>query len=241
MFEAAQVQLARSKQRARRNRKAEYLLIGGRLRCGRCGRSLTGRYDGRDGTRSYRCTSYAVYLDPTLRCRGTLRADLVEPAVWRAVTDVLEDPARIAQGMTQYEAEATQRRASMAHERSLVQAQRERCDRKAQRWAEAYGAGVIDLQKFKSYKAEIEARRLGLLEQEARLTQEGEALEAEALTWDAVPEYCRRVREALTRFTMDEQRITLEALDIQVCWTPDRPFVITGRIPMDTFVPTTSR
>jgi hypothetical protein len=54
---------------------AEYLLIGGRMRCGRCGRVMTNSRLPRTGVRYYRCTSYSVYLDAALRCRGNLRAD----------------------------------------------------------------------------------------------------------------------------------------------------------------------
>src|SRR5262249_2123212 len=41
VFEAAQAQLQRNKLRAKRNRKYEYLLVGGRLRCGQCGSAMS--------------------------------------------------------------------------------------------------------------------------------------------------------------------------------------------------------
>src|SRR5262249_40347369 len=54
-FEAAQARLARNKIQAKRNRKHDYLFIGGRLRCGQCGCAMhgaTNQYDYSD----YRCT-----------------------------------------------------------------------------------------------------------------------------------------------------------------------------------------
>jgi site-specific DNA recombinase len=47
LFEAVQAQLRQRKRLARRNRKQEYLLIGGRFRCGRCGRTMSGVYRAR--------------------------------------------------------------------------------------------------------------------------------------------------------------------------------------------------
>jgi site-specific DNA recombinase len=41
-FQAAHAQPARNKALDQRNRKYDYLFIGGRLRCGRCGRAVTG-------------------------------------------------------------------------------------------------------------------------------------------------------------------------------------------------------
>jgi hypothetical protein len=42
-FHAAQAQLLSNKRLARCNRDHEYLLAGGRFRCGRCGRTMTGK------------------------------------------------------------------------------------------------------------------------------------------------------------------------------------------------------
>lgn len=55
-----------------------------------------------------------------------------------------------------------------------------------------------------------------------------------------MPEYCRRVRERLTTFTMEERRRTLEALDIRVSWMPGQVFQISGRIPIEAIAPNTS-
>ena len=55
LFDAAQAQLARKAWTSRRNCKYGYLMVGGRLRCGQCGRSLSGYLDVY-GHGRYRCT-----------------------------------------------------------------------------------------------------------------------------------------------------------------------------------------
>jgi site-specific DNA recombinase len=55
-FQAVQRQLATNKTTSRRNRKYDYLLTGRHLRCGRCGRAMSGRTS-RGKFRYYRCAS----------------------------------------------------------------------------------------------------------------------------------------------------------------------------------------
>jgi hypothetical protein len=76
-FRAAQAALPHHRAIATRNRKYASLLSGGRLRCGRCGRGMTGICRKPDN-RYYRCNSHRYLMDPTLRCPGVLRADMVE-------------------------------------------------------------------------------------------------------------------------------------------------------------------
>lgn len=87
VFAAVQAQLARNKALAQRNRKYDYLLSGGRLRCGRCGLAMTG--EAPLGSRRYRCSSRATFMDPAKRCRGYVNADDVEGRVWQAIEQVL--------------------------------------------------------------------------------------------------------------------------------------------------------
>jgi site-specific DNA recombinase len=78
-FQAVQSQLARNKALAQRNRKHEYLLIGARLRCGRCGRAMTG--EAPHGYRRYRCSSRSTFMEASRRCQGTLHAADAEQRV----------------------------------------------------------------------------------------------------------------------------------------------------------------
>jgi hypothetical protein len=94
LFEAVQARLRQRKRLARRNRKQEYLLIGGRLRYGRCGRTMSG-YTGHDRLR-YRCASAYVMNPDGGKCRGQIHADDAEAQVWRAVEEVLQQPEIIA-------------------------------------------------------------------------------------------------------------------------------------------------
>jgi site-specific DNA recombinase len=94
-FQAVQAQLVRNKVLAQRNRKYEYLFLAGRLRCGQCGRAMTG--EAPHGTRCYRCSSRTTFTNPSRRCKGYVNANEAEGRVWHAIEQVLQQPQRSQQ------------------------------------------------------------------------------------------------------------------------------------------------
>jgi hypothetical protein len=87
-FQAAQAQLQGHRAWARRNRKDDDLFGGGRCRCGRCGRGMTG-FPLR-GVRDDRGHGRHQVMDLEQHCRGSLPADLIEWRIWAAVEPVLQ-------------------------------------------------------------------------------------------------------------------------------------------------------
>jgi site-specific DNA recombinase len=215
-FEAVQRQLDRNRELSPRNKKRDYHLRGGRLRCGRCGRAMTG--GAYRGTRRYRCSSLGQVLDLEGRCYGQLKAEDVEPQVWAAVV------------RQQDTADAQQ--AEIHRELRLMDAGLAKCDREAQRWADAYAAEVIDILELKGYRAEIETRRQSLLAQQATCQAKLEAIGQAVAQVGALIDYCARVRQRLQTFDRAEKRLALEALDIRVTWIPGQPLTIEGSIPL---------
>jgi site-specific DNA recombinase len=130
-FQAAQQQLQRHKATATRNRKHEYLLVNGRFRCGRCGRSMTGIP--RRTRLYYVCSSFKNLVDRTQRCHGAVRADAVEPTVWQAVMRVLEYPDVIAAEVARQQATAGEQRAEVQQDITLIDTALTKYDREEQR------------------------------------------------------------------------------------------------------------
>jgi site-specific DNA recombinase len=230
-FHAAQAALHTHRLLVTRDRKHDYLLNGGRLRCGRCGRGTTGICR-KPGVRYYHCNSHHHVMDPGLRRPGSLRADVVEPQVWAAVVRVLEQPDLITQEVQRQEANADDQRAEVQGELTLIDAGLAKCDREAQRWADAYAAEVINLAELKGYRAEIEARRQSLLAQQATCQARLEAIGQTVAHVGALIDYCAWVRQRLQTFDTAEKRLAFEALNVRVTWPPGEPFRIEGSIPL---------
>lgn len=231
VFAAAQAQLARNKADAKRNQKHAYLLTGCRLRCGRCGRTMVGFCN--KGVRRYRCSSDANMADPGQRCRGSVKADLVEGEVWTAVARVLAQPALIAAEVARQEETADAQRADLAREMALIMAGLATCDRDAQKWERAYLADAIDLADFKAKMAEIRAKRASLLEAQCACQAQLEAIGVAGQQVEALTAYCVRVRQALHTFDAAEKRLAFAALNVQASWSPGGPLVIQGSIPLE--------
>jgi len=214
VFAAVKGQLERNKLLATRNRKHDYLLVGGRLRCGYCGRTMSGISP--NGKRRYRCNSIANMADPTQRCRGLLNATMVEQRVWAAIEQVLQQPEIIAAEVQRQQADAETQRAEILREVSLVEDALAKCDRDQQRWEHAYLGEAIDLQDFKAKKAEITTRRTSLLAQRQQLQAQLDSIGQEVDHVEALLDYCARIQQKLQRFDGAEKRLALQALDIRV-------------------------
>jgi site-specific DNA recombinase len=238
-FAAVQAQLQRNRERSPRNKKHAYLLSGGHLRCGRCGRGMTGAFYRQ--TRVYRCGSKWYVLDPEARCAGQVKAEAVEGEVWAAVVRVLENPERVAAEVHRQAAAAEEVRAAVAQEVRLIEEALAKCEREAQRWADAYAAGVIELGELKVHREAIEARRKSLREARASAEAKVEAVQRAARQVEALTAYCARVRQCLETFGYAEQWLALAALDIRATWTPGQPLVIEGSVPLVSDAPMLSR
>lgn len=231
-FRAAHTQLQHHQVTATRNRRHDYLLAGGFLRCAMCGRMMTGRMTSR-GKRRYRCTSRNNVLDVAQRCRGSLAADDVEARIWRAVEQVLHDPTVIAQEVQRQHEHCEDVIAARQRDVTLIDAALVTCQREDERWTKAYAAEVIELGELKAYRAEIQQRRQALQEQQAQYEAEVDHLKSASDRVDRLIDYCARVQSRLQTFSCAEKRIALQALDIQVAWAAEQPLTVQGSIPVD--------
>jgi site-specific DNA recombinase len=235
IFQAARVALTRHKALATRNRKHDYLFVGGRLRCGRCGRGMTGICY-KPGILYYRCNTHYHVMPSGTRCAGSLRADVVESQVWNAVAKVLVQPELIAAEVTRQHTTAAEQRAVVQRELMLIEAALAKCDREAQRWADAYAQEVINVAELKAYRAEIDARRQSLLAEHANGQAKLDAIGQAVQHVEVLTDYCKRVHQRLHTLDNAEKRAAFEALDIRVSWIPGKPFTIAGSIPISEIV-----
>lgn len=231
LFEAAQARMARNKVQSTRNRKHDYLLVEGRLRCGQCRLVLSGRLDGR-GYAMYRCSRPAYADVVTPHTRRSFQAREIDRYVWSRVEQVLSQPERILAEVAKQADDSTILLATYATEQAHYQKQLTECDRLLKRWEAAYASEAIDLDDFKAKKAEIAVRRTSAEQELTTLAiRQHDAAQAQHDS-AALVDYCQRVKEGLHDFTLAEKHRALEALNIAVVWYPDRDPEITGSIPL---------
>ncbi len=233
--QAVQAQLQRNAALGQRRRKYEYLFLGGRLRCGRCGRAMSG-YSTPQGKRRYRCSRPRWQIgenDPPL-CGGSVYADILETQVWDAVEAVLRDPRTIAAEVVRQHADFEARHQALDRETQLLTTALARCERDLKRWEDAYLGEAIILEDFKTKKAEIDARRDSLHVERTSLEERARQLDQQRVDAEALVGYCRQVQGNLAQLDIPTKWKALEALDIVVTWEPEQPLQIQGSIPMHT-------
>jgi site-specific DNA recombinase len=232
-FQAVQVQLQQNAVLATRNRKYEYLFLGGRLRCGRCGTAMNGKVDS-SGTRRYRCARprWQISEHDLPFCKGSIKAETLETQVWEAVERVLLDPDLIRAEIERQHGDIEARHTAVARERQLITTALARCDRDQARWEQAYLGDALDLGEFKAKRAELDARRASLQAEHQRIDQEAQALNQAHCDATALASYCTQVQANLDALDMPKKRKALQALDIRVHWTPGEPLQIGGSIPV---------
>ena len=233
-FDAAQHRLRRNQELSSRHCKHTYLLSG-YLNCGRCGRRMTGTAP--KGGRRYHCSSVHNTHDPNAQCRGSVAAGALERQVWDAVNRVLQDPELIAAEVARQDAHAEEQRQGIHQELAAIDAALMKCEKEAQRWAEAYAAEVISLEELKAYRADIVARRQDLLAEQQTRQASLQAIGEAVQQVEALIGYCERVRQNLQTLDHAEKRNALKALNIRVRWTPGQPLVIQGSIPLGDIAP----
>jgi len=120
----------------------------------------------------------------------------------------------------------------MTRERESFTRQLAQCDKELKKWEAAYIGNVITLEDFKAKKAEVVVRRTSAKQEITRLAEQQRVLEHAVLEMASLTTYCARVRENLGDFSMEEQRLAMDALNISVVWHPDKPLKMRGSIPV---------
>jgi hypothetical protein len=234
-FYAAQAQLTRNRALSFRNghEAHTYLLRGRWFRCGRCGRTMTG-FTVRTH-RYYRCTSSAVELDPARRCRGSVRADNVEPRVWTAVIQILDHPELVAAEAAKRQASLHEQEAAITQELGVIEKGLAKCDREERLWADAYANEAISVTELKVYRSGIGDRRREWERQRLECERRRETMHQVVHQVASLVDYCGRVRNRLRTFSPEEQQTAFNALALKVRWVPgeEKDFRIEASIPLE--------
>ena len=148
--------------------------------------------------------------------------------MWQAVEKALQNPKIIVREVQHRAEHADTEKNTLVRELAGFTHQLAQCDKVLSKWEAAYVSDVITLDDFKVKKAELAVRRASAEQEITRLTEQQRLLEHAVLEMASLITYCRRVRENLRDFSMQEKHLALEALNITVVWHPDKPWKSRG-------------
>lgn len=141
-WQRAQERLAMNAKFAQRNSRRDYLLRS-LLVCGVCGHTLQGRTQG--ARSSYHCTHGGKHRPPGVPLHScTLDAQVVEPLIWQALSDLLRNPRQIEDAWQALCAQQTAPPTEVAFwQQRQLQLRQQR-----QRLLDIYQAGVLSMEEL---------------------------------------------------------------------------------------------
>jgi site-specific DNA recombinase len=218
-YEIALAKTKRNKERAKRNRKHEYLLVG-HFFCGSCDLAMYGFQKKKKSKPYYRCASYYHKIK---KCGHTVRAIQIEKAdqaVWNWLSSLLVDETVLIEGVRSMaqrrEEELEPKREQYSYILKLLDTNTEKIRRLIDELADFSSDAVKAVIKEKINQMETEQNFLS--EEKSRLETELAEVEFDPEAETRITELAAMVREQLPVATFQEMRNLLELLKVKVVY-----------------------
>ena len=229
-FDRAQEQLARNQALARRNQQRPYLLKG-LVRCGECGRPMTGVAFG--GVRYHRCQGKRRGVTP--RCRSSsVQAGALEAFVWDELAGMLGEPERVLAEARRWRETHLSERDELEMRLAAMRTQLAKIPEERERVLRAYREGWVSEDEFKVQLVDLNRKRAAL-DDERQIIQSrlfvGTVSDEHATRLEAVLE---RVGRRLQGLTFDERFQVVHAFVERVIVHADAAVEIHAFVPADT-------
>lgn len=231
-WQLAQDNLRRNRRKAPRNRKHEYLLTNGRLRCGTCGMSMPGSVKYKDGKPYYfyRCIKNSkVSYYPGGCEQHSISTYKIDVPVWNEILAMIKNPKVILRELNSRrnkELPAMLEAEIVANKAKMVKVVKER-----ERYIQAFGQELIEqdeltreLDRLKQGQNEIEARMADL---ELRLKNTNNA----AKNYESLTTALTELADKVDNPSYQDKQLAVEMLDIQVTLRSDGKMILSGIIP----------
>lgn len=218
LWRRVQKQLDRNTTLSRRNAKHMYLLAG-LMKCGGCNAAYIG--DPGHKRFAYRCSN---------RCRkyGSISEQYVNAAVWNAITEALQNPALIVQGIKDIH---SHRKLESKRDNEEIERSREEIQAEEGRIIQAYRMGMLSPEQL-GHELELLKRRQKSTEVSSSQPTRNQERRAMAVR-HPLEQYCQRVSERLGTLVEEQKQQILRLLLTRVVFEGDR-VRITGVIPVGT-------
>ncbi len=212
-------------------------LSGGVMRCGGCGRAMSGVTGPprKDGTRHrhYRCYNRARNGHEACSNRTHHRAEAIEAEAWAKVSALLKEPERLRVGVERMieERRRSAFRGDLDREAQHWYGELEKVENMRSGYLDQQAEGLITMTELKGKLTALEERRfvaereVGEIErQEERLAELERGLEELAAL------YREQAREGLDLYTPQDRHDAYRSLGIHVISYPDGSVELTGSV-----------
>ena len=240
VFAAVHEQLQENRRRARLGRAGARYLLQGLVCCAQCGYAYYGKAISPSARKHhprhyayYRCVGTDAYRFGGVRVCGNhqVRTDLLDVAVWREASALLEQPHRLEQ---EYRQRLTVR-SEQETERTTVERQRDKLRQGLARLIDSYTEGYLEKSEFDS-RVTRQRQRIAALDEQVRQLADAEALQRELrLLIGRLEDFAAQVEESLETADWLTRREIIRTLVSRVEIDHTQVNVV-FRVPPDPFV-----
>jgi site-specific DNA recombinase len=211
-------------------------LSGGVMRCGSCGRAMSGVTGPprKDGTRPrhYRC--YHRVRNGHEACPNAKhhRAERIEAEAWEKLSALLKDPERLRIGVERMiEEKRAALRGDPTRELQHWHGELEKIERMRSGYLDQQAEGIISMSELKGKLAALDERRTVAERELGKLTHQQERIAELEREAEALRElYSYQAREGLALYTPQDRHDAYKALGIRVIAHPDGSTELTGSL-----------
>lgn len=230
-FLRAQAQIDKNIFFSPRNSKHQYLLSG-LLFC-ECSSRYTGGTD--RGLAYYRCTNRIRRFPLPRDCFvGSVRANKVDPVVWKSVCDLMSKPELVEEQVKKIQAKMRNHQPTAGEEAQVIEERLKGLASEEQRLIKAYEKKVINLESLGGRLKELGAEKSLLEEQRANLPTREVNIRPLDVTSKIIKRSCAAyVTQRLEEFTFEEKQKFLRLLLDKITISGKR-LAISGVIPLTT-------
>jgi site-specific DNA recombinase len=228
VWEAVQKKMLANREKAKRNRKTDYLLAG-HIICGKCGRKYWS-YFKKNKYRQYHCAGKFKRVSYDTCDNANWSADKLEALVWRDLDEALSDP-RIITSESEYQANKQHQIDSLKARLSDIEKRLITLDKDQEALLQWALKGFPEATIIKE-NGRINNMRESLKKQKTELEGDIETISQSMIDMEGVRKVCRLLKEQSQDLRFETKRQIIERLKIIVTVTGDK-YSIRGSVPPD--------
>jgi site-specific DNA recombinase len=223
----AQERLAMQQKYAGRNNKRHFYLLRSLLVCEVCGHNLAGRtYRARV---TYRCTHGGKQRSPEVAPHSCIiAAEVVEPLVWQAVSDLLRNPRLLADAWESQTAQS----AMSPSESARLEARSKALERQWQRIIDLFQEEQIDKAEFARRKARLDQERQAVEQRLQQFSRQSHQEQVKEQMLQDFAAFCQQIETSLANPTPELKQEVIRLLIDHVVVGKDE-IVIKHIVPTD--------
>ena len=212
MLEEAKERMKKNVEFSKKCVRNEYLMAR-RLRCARCGYTYVGRTR-KDIHHYYYCKGREQR--PMSLCdMPYFRGGDVDNTVWGWVSDILENPKNLAEGLRGIQEETRQANSSIYERYDIIQSQLEDSERQLQKLLDLYLSGDFPKEMLMERRTRLEDTIANLKTEQSQLASHLQSVTYSDQDIADIEAFCAKIRERLDMVTFDGKWRILELLDVR--------------------------